>query len=442
MNCDEIVSGLILEFRRGTLIMVVLAQLNKPMYGYSLVKELEGKGISIEGNTLYPLLRRLESQGLLKSEWETEATKPRKYYIITEDGKLVYKKIKEHWKKFSQSINVLMEEEQMVKNDLIDRYIYAVTKHMKSAMKKDVAAELETIIQDMLEERCEDVTPTERDIKVVLTELGTPNELASKYKGETQDCLIGQPYYSLYVYVLKIVTVCISGGMLLAQIMAALTSHTIWYIAIYRTIGGIFGGILTGFAFVTLLFAFFYKKGIKVDGLNDGIDNLPPVPQKTNRISKANAIVGIAFSVIFTLIFLVCPQIICIAFVKNGAGVYEPLFNLEYIRQTWYFILAFGILGVARESVRLIDGSYTKRVMLVTIITNLIDGALTIIWLLNDKIMNPNFFEGIEQLFGENTEVISQVFIQFNKVFLAIIIFALGINCIETVIKALKYSRK
>ena len=61
----------------------------------------------------------------------------------------------------------------MVKNDLIDRYIYAVTKHMKSAMKKDVAAELETIIQDMLEERCGDVTPTERDIKVVLTELGT-----------------------------------------------------------------------------------------------------------------------------------------------------------------------------------------------------------------------------------------------------------------------------
>ena len=105
MNCDEIVSGLILEFRRGTLIMVVLAQLNKPMYGYSLIKELEGKGISIEGNTLYPLLR------LLKSEWETDETKPRKYYIITEDGKLVYKKIKAHWEKFSQSINALMEVE-------------------------------------------------------------------------------------------------------------------------------------------------------------------------------------------------------------------------------------------------------------------------------------------------------------------------------------------
>lgn len=60
---------------------------------------------------------------------------------------------------------------------------------------------------------------------------------------------------------------------------------------------------------------------------------------------------------------------------------------------------------------------------LVTIITNILDGALTIVWLSNDRIMNPEFFDGIEQLFGENTiEVIPQAFIQFNKVFLAIII--------------------
>ena len=310
-----------------------------------------------------------------------------------------------------------LDNARIILLDLLERYIYAVTKHMKSAMQKDVAEELETIIQDMLEERCEDVIPTEHDIKVVLTELGTPAELASKYKGETQDCLIGQPYYSLYVYVLKIVTACNIGGMLLAQIMAAVASHTIWYIAIYRTIGGIIGGILTGFAFVTLLFAFFYKKGIKVDGLNNGIDNLSPVPQKTNRISKADAIVGIIFSVIFTLVFLVCPQILCIAFEKNGVGVYVPVFNLEYIRQTWYLILAFGILGVVKDSVRFIDGSYTKRVMLVTIITNLIDGALTIVWLLNDKIMNPEFFEGIEQLFGENTEVIRRKYRSYSAGF-------------------------
>ena len=74
MDCDEVVSGLILELRRGTLILLVLNQLQKPMYGYNLVKELQDHGIPMEANTLYPLMRRLESQGLLKSEWETSRT--------------------------------------------------------------------------------------------------------------------------------------------------------------------------------------------------------------------------------------------------------------------------------------------------------------------------------------------------------------------------------
>lgn len=110
MNHDEVVAGLIQEFRRGTLIMLVLSQLKNPMYGYNLVKVLENANIPIEGNTLYPLMRRLESQGLLKSEWETEGAKPRKYYVITEDGTIVLEKITQHWKSFSESIEKLLEE--------------------------------------------------------------------------------------------------------------------------------------------------------------------------------------------------------------------------------------------------------------------------------------------------------------------------------------------
>ena len=111
MDIDEVVSGLIMELRRGTLIMLVLSQLKKPMYGYNLVKHLEEAGIKIEGNTLYPLMRRLEGQGLLKSEWETSAAKPRKYYVITEDGKEVYNRIKKHWENYSGDINQLLREE-------------------------------------------------------------------------------------------------------------------------------------------------------------------------------------------------------------------------------------------------------------------------------------------------------------------------------------------
>ena len=107
MNCDEIVSGLILEFRRGTLIMVVLAQLNKPMYGYSLIKELEGKGISIEGNTLYPLLRRLESQGLLKSEWEQMKRSRESITSLQKMENWFIKKLKHTGKNFPSQLMLL-----------------------------------------------------------------------------------------------------------------------------------------------------------------------------------------------------------------------------------------------------------------------------------------------------------------------------------------------
>ncbi|MCF7924416.1 MAG: PadR family transcriptional regulator, partial [Candidatus Izimaplasma sp.] len=67
-------------------------------YGYSLIKTLESKGISIEGNTLYPLLRRLEEQALLTSEWDTElGSKPRKYYHTTNKGEQVLKELKAIW---------------------------------------------------------------------------------------------------------------------------------------------------------------------------------------------------------------------------------------------------------------------------------------------------------------------------------------------------------
>ena len=102
----------VLELRRGTLTISVLSQMNKPKYGYALVQSLEEKGVAIDPNTLYPLLRRLESQQLLESKWETSGTKPRKYYQRTEYGTQVYEKMKIYWKNLSVGIERLLEEEE------------------------------------------------------------------------------------------------------------------------------------------------------------------------------------------------------------------------------------------------------------------------------------------------------------------------------------------
>lgn len=107
---DDIISGLLLELRRGTLVLSVLCQLSAPTYGYSLVQQLSDNHIPMEANTLYPLLRRLEAQGLLKSEWETTSSKPRKYYMLTELGNDIYIQLKQEWNNMVQNMNRLMRE--------------------------------------------------------------------------------------------------------------------------------------------------------------------------------------------------------------------------------------------------------------------------------------------------------------------------------------------
>lgn len=108
MNIDDTVSGLKQELRRGTLILLVLSQLREDMYGYSLVKQLNDHDIPMDANTLYPLLRRLEGQGLLESRWDTAESKPRKYYKITEDGLAVLEKTTAYWRNFSANVEELL----------------------------------------------------------------------------------------------------------------------------------------------------------------------------------------------------------------------------------------------------------------------------------------------------------------------------------------------
>ena len=93
----DLLAGLVQELRRGTVVLSVLSQLQRPTYGYNLVQEFSQSGIPVEANTLYPLLRRLEKQGLVASRWETGGSKPRKYYVISEDGQEIYRQLRRHW---------------------------------------------------------------------------------------------------------------------------------------------------------------------------------------------------------------------------------------------------------------------------------------------------------------------------------------------------------
>jgi PadR family transcriptional regulator, regulatory protein PadR len=106
---QSILNNLIVELRRGTQILAVLSSLSKTQYGYSLLQTLESKNILIEAGTLYPLLRRLESQGLLRSQWDTTESRPRKYYQLSNDGMELFTTLKEEWKNIQAEINAALE---------------------------------------------------------------------------------------------------------------------------------------------------------------------------------------------------------------------------------------------------------------------------------------------------------------------------------------------
>ncbi|HTB12279.1 MAG TPA: helix-turn-helix transcriptional regulator [Bryobacteraceae bacterium] len=99
-----------LELRRGCLVLAVLAQLRAEHYGYTLRKALAEDGLEIEESTLYPLLRRLETQGLLVSEWREEDKRNKRFYRLSKDGKVVLKQLLEEWRGMGESLDRILKE--------------------------------------------------------------------------------------------------------------------------------------------------------------------------------------------------------------------------------------------------------------------------------------------------------------------------------------------
>ena len=107
MDFEEIRTGTEQELRRGTVVLACLLQLRSAGYGYGLLDSLQALGLPVEANTLYPLLRRLEAQGMLTSQWDTAETRPRKFYRTSPDGERLAAELLNGWKRLDESIRKL-----------------------------------------------------------------------------------------------------------------------------------------------------------------------------------------------------------------------------------------------------------------------------------------------------------------------------------------------
>ena len=325
----------------------------------------------------------------------------------------------------------------MTNLDLIQRYIYAVTRRLPKKQRQDVSRELESIISDMLEERCGDITPTEHDLRVVLTELGTPSELARKYAPAGERYLIGPDYFEAYWFILRIVLLCTGFGMLLATTMgAAASTHIHWLAAAAQAFCGLLIGLVTAFGFVTLLFAVLSWKGVAVRLDQDSLDNLPPVPERSARIRRGDCVAGIVFIAVFVVVFLAVPEIMGISVELYDGWV--PLFSIQTLRDSWYLILGFAALGIGRECVKLLEGRYTWRVFGATAAADVLSGVVSALWLTNPNLLNPQFPAAAQRLFTGEDAFMVELFAQVPKLLLAVILFALVLDAGTCLMKTLR----
>jgi PadR family transcriptional regulator, regulatory protein PadR len=108
----ELFDSLRLELRRGCLVLAVLAQLRVEHYGYTLRKALADQGLEIEESTLYPLLRRLETQGLLTSEWREEEKRNKRFYRLSAAGAEIFEKLLAEWNGINESLHRILKDEK------------------------------------------------------------------------------------------------------------------------------------------------------------------------------------------------------------------------------------------------------------------------------------------------------------------------------------------
>lgn len=326
----------------------------------------------------------------------------------------------------------------MTAAELKERYVYAATKRLPNKTKKDIAKELETLIDDMLLERCGDSEPCEKDIRVIIAELGQPSEIHSKYSPNADKSLISPPYYQPYIFIVKIVSACVVFGITLAILIAGIQNgHSLWqmFLTWFTTLAT---SLCISFSFITVLFAIFSRKGIDLRDFDDEINNLQPVPKTNLRISKAESIFSIVMCVVFAIVLLAIPNVFCA--VINGRVI--RIFNFEVLRSAWVWIILFTGIGIFRESIALIDGKYTKRLLYTTIGSNFATLICSIIIFTQENIINSQLI--IELLANDVTPniVLSNILNNANVCFLGFIIFATILDISDTVWKYYKTQKQ
>ncbi len=353
--------------------------------------------------------------------------------------------------------------------ELMERYIYQVTKRLPQSQRKEAAMELRELISDMAESE---------SVEEALTKLGAPDKFAEQY-GDHARHLIGGEYYDTYVWFLKVVLICTAASLLgvsLIDGIAGLVSgdnlislggtgeiilNLLYSIGI--TVGKCVIACVAAFGAVTAVFAILERHSIKLDikdkkewSINDLRNgpaaqkeewtpkSLTPVPDKASLISRGESIVGIVFIVIFSVLLILAPHFFSVFFNIDGTLITVPVFNLERWGIILPLLLAWLGISLCDEILHLALGRYCRTVMLSSIICGILNIVLSFVILKIFPIWNPGFAEEIAMYADIGPQWLSQLAAHWNgnlasSILFLIICFATLLEIGTAIYKTVKY---
>ena len=324
--------------------------------------------------------------------------------------------------------------------ELINRYIYEVTRRVPKGQRDEIELELRELIDDMMEGLT---------LEQVFAKLGDPAAFARKYR-EDKNYVISPEYYDNYTWVLKIVMICIWVGLFISMAVRCLIDYRDIPYEIVRLISGMMTASLTGFGAVTFVFAFMERQKIKVDlkqGKAWNCEMLRPVPDKKAKISRGECAASIIFIIIFCCLLIFAPQRLGAYSVRDNEILYVSIFNM----QKWDIILPVFLISMAvgfvDEIIKLVSGCYSKAVMMSSIVTNCLQLVLSVIILKVLPFWNPNFIQEVQVQFDDIFHFKNEVIRYWNTgllsdIILGIIVFASVLEVGTTVYRTLRYGRE
>lgn len=307
--------------------------------------------------------------------------------------------------------------------ELMERYIYQVTRRLPVKQREETGKELRELIEDMCEAQ---------DMESALKKMGDPAEFAQKYRGDGR-CLIGPEYYENYFWVLKLVLLCVLVSAIFSGIVQGFLSGGEGMdgaAAAGRLGRGIRDGLINAvwgsfaaFGAVTLLFACLerfqirleWRKTRKAQACADGDtgwtpETLAPVPEKKARISRADSLVGILFCGLAGGLFVLAPEFFGIYGVRDGEVYGVPIFNMEKWHEILPILLVGLGIGLIDEAVRMGAGRYCRTVLISNAISSLVQIVAAFLVLKKLPFWNPGLALQVEAAFGDSGPFFGRVF--------------------------------